>query len=123
MGKNVLARKALLLLVGIVVFYWISFIINAMYSKRLIGLSIFEQCIYLIPGLSIAGISALSTWGLGLFFRFSDLLILTIQVFFFPGMVILLSILFKAEAFIELKQILLNKLTFSNLLKTLNIQQ
>ena len=111
------------LLVGIVIFYWISFIINAMYSKRLIGLSIFEQCLYLIPGLSIAGISALATWGLGLLFQFGDIIILTIQVFFFPGMVILLSMLFKAEAFFELKQILRNKLTFSNLFKTLNIQQ
>ncbi|MEI7420778.1 MAG: lipopolysaccharide biosynthesis protein [Prolixibacteraceae bacterium] len=111
------------LLAGIVIFYWISFIINAMYSKRLIGLSILEQCIYLFPGLIIAGLSALATWSLGFLFHFNDLLMLTIQVFFFPVVVLLLSILFKSEAYYELKLILLNKLTRANLLKTLNIQQ
>ncbi len=112
-----------ILLAGIVIFYWISFLINAMYSKRLIGISIFKQCIYLLPGLTIAGISALLTWSLDLLFHCNNLLILTMQVIFFPVMVILLSIIFKVEAFLELKQIMIHKLTLSNLLKTLNIQQ
>lgn len=111
------------LLAGIVLFYWISFFINAMYSKRLIGLSIFEQCVYLIPGISIAAFSALATWSLGHFLPVNDILLLTLQLFCYPVLLILLSILFKLEAFHELKQILLNKLTLPNLLKTLNIQQ
>lgn len=111
------------LLAGIVFFYWISFFINAMYSKRLIDLSIFEQCIYLIPGISIAAVSALATWGLGHFLHLNDILILTIQIICYPILLVSLSMVFKLEAFFELKQILLNKLTLPNLLKTLNIQQ
>ncbi|HEY5510812.1 MAG TPA: lipopolysaccharide biosynthesis protein [Prolixibacteraceae bacterium] len=111
------------LLAGIVVFYWLSLFINSMYSKRLIGLTIMEQCIYLIPGMTIAGLSALTAWCLGLLFHFNDFLILTIQSFIFMGMVILLSILFKVGAFIEIKQILLNKLTLLNLLKALKIEK
>lgn len=111
------------LLAGIVFFYWISFFINAMYSRRLIDLSIFEQCIYLIPGISIAAVSALATWGLGHFLHLNDILILTIQIICYPILLVSLSMVFKLEAFFELKQILLNKLTLPNLLKTLNIQQ
>lgn len=111
------------LIAGIVFFYWISFFINAMYSKQLINCSIFEQCINFLPGMALAGICALATWSLDFLFSMNNILLLATQILFYSGMVLSLSFLFKSEAFGEIKQILLNKFTLLNLVKTLKREQ
>jgi O-antigen/teichoic acid export membrane protein len=105
---------------GIVLFYWIGFIVNALYSKRLIDYSIFEQTIDFLPVMGIAVIPALMTWSLEYLLSLSNIILLSVQLIFYPSLVVFLSVLFKMPAFYEIKQILTDKFTFANLRKTLN---
>jgi teichuronic acid exporter len=107
------------LIAGIVFFYWIGFVINAMYTKRLIGYSIIAQIIDFSPAFAIALVPALITWSLSVLLPLNNLLLLPILVITYPALVIILSVLFKVPAFFELKQILADKLTISNFIKTI----
>ncbi|MCX6326500.1 MAG: lipopolysaccharide biosynthesis protein [Bacteroidia bacterium] len=108
------------LIAGIVLFYWIGYLVNAIYSKRLIGYSIIAQSLDFLPVMGIAIVPALLTWSLGTLFSFSNILLLSIQIILYPGLVLLLSVLFRIPAFFEIKQILTNKFTVANIVKTIN---
>ncbi len=111
MGINVLIG-------GIAVFYWIGFAINAMYSGRLLSYPIRKQTMDLLPVLIMSAVAAGLTWGIGFVFSVKDIYLLIIQAIVYPGLIILFSVAFKMPAFYELKQILSDKLTVSNFLKT-----
>lgn len=107
------------LIAGIVLFYWVGFMINAMYSGKLIGFSFIDQSLEFFPALAIAIVSALITWSLGLLFPLSNIVLLLIQIVLYPCLVVLLSGILKVEAFFELKKIMTGKLTLDNLIKTI----
>jgi len=107
------------LIAGIVVFYWIGYIVIAIYSKRLIGYSIIDQSLHFLPVLGIAIVPAIMTWSLGTLFSLSNILLLSIQTIIYTGLVVSLSILFRISAFFEIKQILADKLTVENFIKTI----
>jgi len=108
------------LIAGIVIFYWTGYIANSLYTKRLIGYPLSAQFIDLLPLAGIAIGPAILTWGIGMVFSLSNILLLAIQVVFYPGLVLLLSVVFKVPAFAEIKQILTDKITVANIMKTLN---
>jgi teichuronic acid exporter len=107
------------LLAGIVFLYWMGYLVNAMYSRQLLGYSIIAQTIDFLPEMFIALVPALITWSLGYFLALNYLLLLPIQLILYPGLVVILSIIFKVPAFFEIKQILSDKLTVANFIKTI----
>lgn len=107
------------LIAGIVLFYWIGFMVNAMYTKRLIGYSMISQTIDFLPAMGIALVPAILTWGLNFILPFKNILLLPVLVVIYPTLVILLSVIFRVPAFFELKQILSEKLTIANFIKTI----
>ena len=108
-----------LLIAGIVLYYWIGFIVNAMYTKRLIGYSMISQGLDFLPAMGIALVPALLTWSLNIILPLKNILLLPVLVITYPTLVIVLSVIFKVPAFFELKQILTEKLTISNFIKTI----
>jgi teichuronic acid exporter len=108
------------LIAGIVMFYWLGYVVIAIYSKRLIGYSIIHQFIDYLPLMCIAAVSAIITWTIGIVFNLSPVILLLVQGVFYPVIVVTLSLLFRTSAFFELKSILANKLTVSNFLRTFN---
>jgi teichuronic acid exporter len=107
------------LIAGIVIFYWVGYVINAMYSKRLLGYSTINQTIDFLPVMIVAFVPAILTWSLDSLFSMKYLVLLAIQIVLYPALVVLISILFRVPAFFELKQILSDKLTFANFIKTI----
>jgi O-antigen/teichoic acid export membrane protein len=107
------------LIAGIVFFYWIGFLINAIYSKRLLGYSMIDQSLDFLPVMGIAFVPAIITWSLHLFMPLSDIILLTVQIIIYPGLVVLLSVLFRLPAFYELIQIFKDKLTITNFINTI----
>jgi teichuronic acid exporter len=107
------------LIAGIVLFYWIGYVINAMYSKRLLGYSIIAQTIDFLPVMIVALVPAILTWSLDSLFSMKYIVLLVIQILLYTALVMLISIFFKVPAYFELKQILSDKLTVSNFIKTI----
>jgi teichuronic acid exporter len=107
------------LIAGIVIFYWVGYVINAMYSKRLLGYSIIAQTIDFLPVMIVALVPAILTWSLDSLFSMKYIVLLAVQIILYPALVVLISILFKVPSFFELKQILSDKLTVSNFIKTI----
>ena len=105
---------------GIVLFYWLGFIVNSVYSKRLISYSIIDQSLDFFPVMGIALFPAIITWSLGKLFTLSVIMLLSVQVIVYPALVVLLSVFFSVPAFYELKQILTDKLTVTNFVNTIN---
>ncbi len=108
---------------GIIVFYWIGFMINGMFSKRLIGYSVLNQWAGFLPVMGIAVFPAIIAWSIGAFIPVGNILILSIQGILYPGLVILLSVLFRIPAYFELLQILKDRLTLANFINTINRTQ
>jgi teichuronic acid exporter len=108
---------------GILLFYWIGFLINAIYSKGLIGYSIKAQAKDLLPVMGIALLPAIITWSLGIFLSLSNILLLSVQILLYPGLVVILSVIFRLPAFYELLQILKDKVTMANFVKTITRAQ
>jgi teichuronic acid exporter len=109
-----------ILIAGIVLFYWIGYAINAMYSNRLAGYSTIAQCLDFLPVLGIAIVPAILSLSLGIFFPLSNILLLGIQVVLYPALVVILSVLFKIPSFFIIKQILKEKLTVSNIVTAIS---
>ncbi|HUX94138.1 MAG TPA: lipopolysaccharide biosynthesis protein [Bacteroidales bacterium] len=105
---------------GIVLFYWIGYTVIAFYSKRLIGYSMKMQSMDFLPLLGISLFPAFITWGIGIIFNLTPLLLLGVQIIAYPCLVLLLSIIFRVPAFYEIKVILSDKLTIANFMKTFN---
>ena len=103
---------------GIVIFYWIGFFINALYSKRLINYSIVAQCKDFIPLIFLLSIPAALIFGLGVVLQVRSFLLLVIQMIVYILVVGGISILFKLAGFLEILEILRNKITVSNMVKT-----
>jgi teichuronic acid exporter len=108
------------LIAGIVFFYWIGFLINAIYSKRLIGYSMIDQSLDFLPVMGIAFFPAIITWSLSIFLSLSNILLLSIQIILYPGLVVILSVLFRVPAYHELIKILKDKLTITNFVNTIS---
>jgi teichuronic acid exporter len=108
------------LIAGIVLFYWIGFVINAMYARRLIHYSIISQTFDFLPVMGIALIPAIITWSFGYLTSLSYVPLLAIQIVLYTTLVLLLSVIFRVAAFFEIKHILRNKFTIENLVKTIN---
>lgn len=107
------------LIIGIVLFYWISFFVNAMYSNKLISYSVLNQMVDFIPVMLITLIPAIIVYVLSYVYQSHMYFLLAWQIIVYVGIVCGLSILFKIEAFYEIKNILINKLTILNLVKTI----
>jgi teichuronic acid exporter len=108
-----------LLIAGIVFFYWIGFLINAIYSKRLLGYSMIDQSLDFLPVMGIVFFPATITWYLGIFLPVSNIILLAVQIILYPGLVVILSVLFRLPAFYELTKILKDKITLDNFVKTI----
>lgn len=107
------------LIAGIVLFYWIGYLVNAIYAKRLIGYSIIAQSIDFLPLMGIAIVPAILTLSLGAVFSLPNILLLAIQVIMYLVMILLLSVIFRVPAFFEIKGILTGKFTIANIIKTI----
>ncbi|HAM09058.1 MAG: hypothetical protein A2X05_10845 [Bacteroidetes bacterium GWE2_41_25] len=110
-----------ILIAGIVLFYWTGFIVGALYSKRLIGYPVFRQFLDFLPLSGVAFVPAIITWSIGIVFTISPVILLIIQFITYPCLVVALSYIFRVPAFFEIKDILTNKLTVANFLKTFNL--
>jgi O-antigen/teichoic acid export membrane protein len=111
------------LITGIAFFYWISFAINAMYSRKLIGYSVFQQIAELIPIFLVSALPALFVWFCSLFLPFGNIGLLAFQGIVYLGIVYALTLIFKIRAYYELKEIITRKLGYvsfiNNFKKTL----
>lgn len=110
-----------ILVAGIVLFYWIGYTVTAIYSKRLIGYSMVRQFLDFLPMMGVAFIPAVITWSIGIVFTISPVMLLVIQFVTYPCLVVVLSVLLRVQAFFEIKNILADKLTVENFLKTFNM--
>jgi len=106
------------LVAGIVVFYWIGFFINALYSKKLINYSIGAQCKDFFPLIFLLGIPAALIFGLGVVLPLKAFPLLAIQMVIYTLVAGGISIVFKLAGFLEILEILRNKITVSNMVKT-----
>ena len=107
------------LVAGIALFYWMGFFINALYTKKLIDYSIFAQCKDFFLLIFHFGIPALLVLGIGFILKMSAFPLLMIQTFVYILITVGISYLFKVSAFFEILEILKNKLTVINMVKTL----
>jgi O-antigen/teichoic acid export membrane protein len=107
---------------GIVVFYWIGFIINAIYSKKLIGYSLGEQTLHFLPVMAVAVFPALATLASGYLIDINIFILLPLLLAIYTGLVLAISVIFRIEAFFELVGILRERLTMANLLNTISKQ-
>ena len=107
------------LVAGIALFYWMGFFINALYTKKLIDYSIFAQCKDFFLLIFHFGIPALLVLGLGFILNMSAFPLLMIQTFVYVFVTVGISFLFKVSAFFEILEILKNKITVINMVKTL----
>ena len=107
------------LIAGIVLFYWIGYFFNSMYTKKLINFSFLAQCRDFLPFIVLSGIPAIFVFGIGLVLPFSPFPLLAIQAGIYIFMTIGLSLVFKVSAFFEIVGILRNKFTIINMIKTL----
>ena len=106
------------LVAGIILFYWMGFFINSLYTKRLINYSIAAQCRDFFPLIILFGIPAILVFSLGLSGNIPPFPLLLIQGVTYVLITIGLSFLFKISALFEIAEILRNKLTVSNMVKT-----
>lgn len=107
-----------ILVIGIVVFNWLGYLINSLYSERLINYSFIAQCRDFFPFILLSGIPAVLVWTLGLILPGSPILLLVIQCIAYLLLILGISILFRISAFYEIRTILKNKFTFINIVKT-----
>lgn len=110
-----------ILIAGIIVFYWAGYVVIAAYSKKLAGYSIGNQISDFLPVMLIALFPALITWLISYFLQISLLFKLPLLILVYPSLVILLSVIVRLQAYYEIKNILADKLTVSNFMKTLNL--
>ena len=106
------------LVIGIILFYWIGFFINAMYARRLINYSFFAQCRDFFPIIILMGIPALFVLGIGIVCPIRAFPLLVIDAFVYLIITVGLSFIFKITALFEITEILKNKFTFNNIVKT-----
>lgn len=78
-----------------------------------------DQSLDFLPVMGIAFIPAVITWGLTLFLSLSNIVLLSVQIILYPGLVVILSVLFRLPAFYELIQILKDKITLTNFVNTI----
>ena len=107
-----------ILVVGIILFYWIGFFINALYSKRLIGYSFYAQFRDFLPLLLLLGLPAIFSFGIGLMLNVNSFLLLAIQTFTYLVITLGLSAILKVSGLLEITEILKNKFTIYNVVKT-----
>jgi O-antigen/teichoic acid export membrane protein len=110
-----------ILIAGIIVFYWVGYVVIAAYSKKLAGYSIGNQVSDFLPVMLIALFPAIITWLISNFLNISLLFQLPLLILVYPSLVILLSVLVRLQAYYEIKNILADKLTVSNFMKTFNL--
>lgn len=108
------------LVAGIVVLYWIGFVINALYSGKLIEYSISGQFLDFFPMLLLFAIPAALVYFMGRFLEMGNFSLLIIQSTVYLSVSVLLSVILKITAYLEIKEILLNKFTINNLVNTIN---
>ena len=106
------------LVAGIVFFYWMGFFINALYAKRLINYSIASQCKDFFPLIILLGIPAAIIFGIGLVLPVRAFPMLIIQSVVYTLVAGGISQLFKLAGFLEILEILRNKITVNNMVKT-----
>lgn len=100
------------LIVGFAIFYWVSYLISGMYSKKLINYSIKEQ-VKDISMLFILGISsALFVWSFDFWIHIKPLLLLIVQSTAYFVIVLIVSYIFRLSAFFEIKELLFRKLSY-----------
>ena len=73
-----------------------------------------DQTADFLPVMGIALFPAIITWSVHLLIPLSDIILLIVQVILYPGLVVLLSVLFRLPAFYELLQIFKDKVTLTN---------
>jgi len=108
------------LIAGIVLFYWMGYLVNAIYAKRLIDYSIVDQSLDFLPLMGVAIVPAILTWSLESLLSLSNIMLLSVQIILYPCLVVLLSVIFRIPAFFEIKQILSDKFTIANFIKTIS---
>lgn len=105
-----------ILIWGFAFFYWISFIINGMYTYKLINYSLFEQIKDFSPAFFLGSGSALFIWSMEFWLSIKPFFLLVAQSFVYIILIIVVSHIFKLSAFFELKQLLFRKLSYINII-------
>jgi len=108
------------LVAGIVILYWIGFVINAMFSGKLINYSISGQFLDFSPMILLFAMPASLVYFMGWFLEIGNFSLLVIQSSVYLAISVILSVILKVTAYLEIKEILHNKLTFNNFVKTIN---
>jgi teichuronic acid exporter len=109
------------LIIGIAFFYWISFAINSLYSKKLINYSGMKQFLTFLPVLLICLIPAVIIYSLEPLFHNNYLLLITQSLIYFFTILITLVIA-KLPVYYDIKQVVLNKFNFNNFVSNLKKQ-
>jgi O-antigen/teichoic acid export membrane protein len=111
------------LIAGIIIFYWMGFIVNAMYSKKLINYSIWSQLRDFLPEMIIIGALAILIFSIGILWNLNNITLLLIQGILYLILLIFLSKVFKFSSYQELLEIANNKINLKNLEKSNNLSQ
>lgn len=97
---------------GIALFYWISFLVNGMYTNKLINYSLFEQVKdFLVVFVLSAGL-AMFVWSMEFWLHIKPFILLAAQSVSYIVLIILVSYIFKLSAFFEMKELLFRKLSY-----------
>ncbi len=108
------------LVAGIILFYWMGFFINAMYSGRLIDYSGGAQFRDFLPVMFLSGIPALLVFTMEFLMPVGAVPMLILQSVIFTSVTVLLSVIFKIPAYYGIIEILSKKFTLNNIVKTIN---
>ena len=100
------------LMIGLVIFYWLSIFVSAMYTKKLINYTILEQLQDFIPVFLICFLPTICALVIGHFIHFGNIVLILVQGFIYLVILIGLSILFKLPSFFEILDIFILKLRF-----------
>lgn len=108
------------LVAGIVILYWIGFVINAMYSGKLIEYPVAGQFLDFFPMLLLFAFPASFVFLIGLFLDIGSFPLLVIESVVYLAISLVFSVILKITAYQEIREILHNKLTINNFVKTIN---
>lgn len=100
------------LIAGIAVYYWISFLLNAMYSGKLIQYSALQQFREIVPLIAIFAFSTLVTLTFGYFVTWHKIFMLIAQCVIYAGTSIGITLLLKLPAYFDIKEVILRKLGY-----------
>jgi len=98
------------MLIGMIIHSFICFFLNSQYAGQLINYSAIEQIRDIVPSFLIVAVVGIIIYMVGLWINIIPSLILTVQLILAGSLVIIFSRTFDIEAYIEIRNIVLERL-------------